>query len=85
MNEIEKKLPSIIGDKDLSALADSIADMVNEAKSHLVQTVNTTLVQTNWNIGRYIVEFEQQGNAKAKYGTGLLTSLAKLLRTCWRN
>ena len=46
MNEIEKKLPSIIGDKDLSALADSIADMVNEAKSHLVQTVNTTLVQT---------------------------------------
>ena len=54
--------------------------MVNEAKSHLVQTVNTTLVQTNWNIGRYIVEFEQQGNAKAKYGTGLLTSLAKLLR-----
>lgn len=80
MNEIEKKLPSIIGDKDLSALADSIADMVNEAKSHLVQTVNTTLVQTNWNIGRYIVEFEQQGNAKAKYGTGLLTSLAKLLR-----
>lgn len=53
MNEIEKKLPSIIEDKDLSALADSIADMVNEAKSHLVQTVNTTLVQTNWNIGRY--------------------------------
>ena len=52
MNEIEKKLPSIIEDKDLSALADSIADMVNEAKSHLVQTVNTTLVQTNWNIGR---------------------------------
>ena len=38
MNEIEKKLPSIIEDKDLSALADSIADMVNEAKSHLVQT-----------------------------------------------
>lgn len=80
MNEIKKKLPSIMEDKDLSALADSIANMVNEAKSHLAQTVNTTLVQTNWNIGRYIVEFEQQGNAKAKYGTGLLTSLAKLLR-----
>ena len=74
MNEIEKKLPSIIGDKDLSALADSIADMVNEAKSHLVQTVNTTLVQTNWNIGRYIVEFEQQGNAKAKYGASYVFS-----------
>ncbi len=31
--------------------------------------------------GRYIVEFEQQGNAKAKYGDSLHTSLAKLLRT----
>lgn len=61
-------------------MADSIAHLVSDAKSHLMQTVNTTLVQTNWNIGRYIVEFEQNGNAKAKYGTELLTSLAKLLR-----
>lgn len=43
--------------------------------------MNTTLVQTNWNIGRYnIVEFEQNGNAKAQYGTELLTSLAKIFR-----
>ncbi len=80
MNEIKRNLPSIMEDKDLNSLVDSIAHMVNDAKTHLAQTVNITLVQTNWNIGKYIVEFEQQGNAKAKYGTGLLTSLAKLLR-----
>lgn len=34
MNEIKKKLPLVMEDKDLSALADSIANMVNEAKSH---------------------------------------------------
>lgn len=37
------------------------------------------MVVAYWNVGRYIVEFEQHGNAKAKYGTGLLTNLSKLL------
>jgi len=80
MNDIKNMTPPLLEDKDLNQLADSIAHLVGDAKSHLVQTVNTTLVQTNWNIGRYIVEFEQKGSAKAKYGTELLTSLAKLLR-----
>lgn len=80
MNDIKKITSPILEDKDLNQLADSIAHLVSDAKSHLMQTVNTTLVQTNWNIGRYIVEFEQKGNAKAKYGTELLKSLAKLLR-----
>lgn len=80
MNDIKKVTSPILEDKDLNQLADSIAHLVSDAKSHLMQTVNTTLVQTNWNIGRYIVEFEQKGNAKAKYGTELLKSLAKLLR-----
>ncbi len=79
-NEIKKTTPPLLEDNDLNQLADSIAHLVSDAKNHLVQTVNTTLVQTNWNVGRYIVEFEQKGNAKAKYGTELLTSLAKLLR-----
>lgn len=80
MSTIKKITSPLLEDKDLNLLADCIAHLVSDAKSHLMQTVNTTLVQTNWNIGRYIVEFEQNGNAKAKYGTELLTSLAKLLR-----
>lgn len=80
MDEIKKMTPSVLEDKDLNRLADSIAHMVGDAKSHLVQAVNTTIVQTNWNVGRYIVEFEQKGNAKAKYGTSLLKNLSKLLR-----
>ena len=67
-------------DSDLNKLADNIACLVNETKGRLSQTVNVTLVATYWNIGKYIVEFEQEGNAKAKYGTSLLTTLAKLLR-----
>lgn len=78
-NNIIKPLV-ITADTELNKLADNIACLVNETKSRLAQTVNVTLVATYWNIGKYIVEFEQQGNAKAKYGTSLLSSLAKLLR-----
>lgn len=81
MNDDNKKkaLP-VVADSALNQLADNIASLVNETKSRLSQTVNVALVATYWNIGKYIVEFEQQGNAKAKYGTSLLSSLAKLLR-----
>lgn len=35
------------------------------------------MVQTYWEIGRQIVEYEQHGNEKAEYGSGLLNQLSK--------
>jgi predicted nuclease of restriction endonuclease-like (RecB) superfamily len=35
------------------------------------------MVQTYWEIGQYIVEFEQGGSLKAKYGKALLENLSK--------
>jgi predicted nuclease of restriction endonuclease-like (RecB) superfamily len=66
-------------DTKLAGLADNIAHLVTSARVRVAQSINTTLVETYWQVGRYIVEFEQQGNVKAKYGDKLLTSLAKLL------
>ncbi len=80
MSEKNIKYPIVMTDSELNELADNIANLVNTAKSQLTQTINTTLVATYWNIGKYIVEFEQHGNRKAQYGTALLSSLAKLLR-----
>lgn len=70
----------MLANNDLNQLADNITNLVVETKNQLAKTINTTLVVTYWNIGKHIVEFEQQGNAKAKYGTSLLTSLAKILQ-----
>ncbi len=78
MNEI-KKYSEVVVDSDLNALAEDIAHFVAGAKEHMAQSVNTILVATYWNVGKYIVEFEQQGNAKARYGTALMSSLSKLL------
>lgn len=42
-----------------------------------MQAVNTQLLQTYWQVGQHIVEFEQQGQSRAEYGKALLTDLAR--------
>ena len=67
-------------DPDLSSLANKIVQVIEEGKQALVISINQTIKNTYWKIGQYIVEFEQQGGARAKYGSSLLSNLAKLLR-----
>ena len=78
-NEIVKLKVEML-DPDLVALADKIVQVIEEGKQALAISINEIIKTTYWRIGQYIVEFEQQGNAKAKYGTSLLSNLAKLLR-----
>ncbi|HFQ80971.1 MAG TPA: DUF1016 family protein [Desulfobacterales bacterium] len=60
-----------------TGLKERIKDLLRNGRREAVHSVNRILVQTYWHIGRYIVEFEQQGRDKADYGSGLLTRLAK--------
>lgn len=78
-NATEK--PTLLADSQgLESLADNIAEIVDRAKRHIAKEVNNAMVTTYWNIGRHIVEFEQNGNTKAQYGSRLLSTLAQLLR-----
>lgn len=43
--------------------------------------MNNELVKVNWEIGQYIVEYEQNEKEKADYGSALLTNLAKDLKS----
>ena len=47
------------------------------ARTKAASEVNTILVQTYWEIGRYIVEFEQKGNERADYGSQLFDRLSQ--------
>jgi predicted nuclease of restriction endonuclease-like (RecB) superfamily len=58
-------------------LLDQIAATYNQGRLRANQAVNQELIQTYWEIGRHIVEFEQGGKAKADYGKVLLARLAK--------
>ena len=62
-------------------LVDSIGITIENARQRAFQAVNNELLKANWEIGKYIVEFEQQGNEKAEYGSALLTNLSKDLKT----
>ena len=77
--EMQSKEYLIEHDAQLSLLAENIDDLVNHARQSSATLLNSVMIQTYWNIGKYIVEFEQEGNAKSQYGTSLLTKLSKLL------
>ena len=64
-----------------TALLDDIRHLLTGVRQTLVQTVNTVMVQTYWQVGRLIVEHEQQGQARAEYGKQVLAQLAQNLTT----
>ncbi len=58
-------------------LVSEIKQLLSDARNNIAKTVNTTMVITNWHIGRYIVEYEQGGKKRAEYGTELLKRLSE--------
>ncbi len=58
-------------------LLDKIGTTYSNAKSKAINAVNFELIQAYWNIGKYIIDFEQAGNTKAEYGDKLLIGLSK--------
>ncbi len=63
----------------LSSLLDSLRDLITQARQQVLRHVDVVQVQTYWQIGRHIVEFEQGGQARAAYGKRLLPQLGQAL------
>lgn len=56
-----------------------IDDLLQSARNNVVRTINQTMVTTYFEIGRKIVEEEQNGKDRADYGKSLLQDLSKVL------
>ena len=65
---------SISTNSEYQALLANIAAVYATGRSQAQQAVNLVLVETYWQIGCDIVEFEQGGKVRAEYGQGLLAS-----------
>jgi predicted nuclease of restriction endonuclease-like (RecB) superfamily len=63
----------------LQTILGSLGELIREARQQALRAVDTIQVQTYWQIGRHIVEFEQGGESRAAYGKRLLPELAKSL------
>jgi predicted nuclease of restriction endonuclease-like (RecB) superfamily len=62
-----------------SHLLQSIKDIILESRKRVFRITNTALLQTYWQIGKLIIEDEQQGKSKATYGEATLKTLASQL------
>lgn len=63
----------------MEKLISDIENIVSDAREKIAGSVNRVMTETYWAIGKYIVEFEQDGQVKSVYGSGLLTALSKEL------
>lgn len=64
----------------LNQLVAAIHSVHDATRAQAVQSVNVTLTIRNWLTGHYIVEFEQSGEDRAKYGDRLLETLSRKLQ-----
>ena len=76
MSKTENK--KSIKQKD-TTLFSKVADLIEIARKTVVSTVNFTMVHAYYEIGKIIVENEQQGEHRAEYGKTLIIGLSKRL------
>jgi hypothetical protein len=60
-------------------LFSKVAEIIISAQAGVVRAVNLTMVYAYYNIGKYIVEDEQQGKQRAGYGKAVIKELSERL------
>ena len=73
---MNSEINETIGQSSYKELVEAIGKALSEGRDKAIQTVNATLIKTNWQIGHYIVEYEQKGKERAEYGAELLNRLS---------
>jgi len=76
MSEKENNL--LIKPKE-GVLFERVASILEQAKSNVVQVVNSNMVLAYWSIGREIVYEIQQGEERAEYGKKIIEELSQEL------
>ena len=76
MNDMETK---DIANVNIDALFERISALIEESRKRVATAVNIAEVYTKYEIGRHIVEDEQEGKARAAYGKQVLPILSQKL------
>jgi len=76
---IDEKELSPIHQIDEANFYKQVADLLSVARRYAKQQIDNTIVMTYYEVGRMIVEHEQQGQKRAQYSTKLIEGLSKYL------
>ena len=68
---------SLNNSPEYNALLKHVGDTLERGRQRVAAAVGSVMVRTYWEIGRQIVEYEQQGNAKAEYGSDVVNRLSR--------
>ena len=60
-------------------LFEQVKQLLDDARTRIARTVNTTIVNVYWQIGKYIVEYEQGGQGRAAFGKDIINKLSERL------
>ncbi|MBP5967020.1 MULTISPECIES: PDDEXK nuclease domain-containing protein [Pseudomonas] len=77
---MSKLEPADMQDPKIDSLLGDLGELIRQARQKVLRVVDTIQVQTCWQIGRHIVEFEQEGTKRAGYGKQLLALLSHELK-----
>jgi len=67
--------------QNFERLIDDVYKTHHALQENAKKVINQNLTIRNWLVGCYIVEYEQNGEDRAKYGTKLLEKMAKSLKS----
>lgn len=70
---------SLLSQESHSDLVESISALIEQARGEVRYAVNQAMVQSYWQIGKIIVEHEQQGQERAEYGRQQLEQISVAL------
>ncbi len=73
------KKQTITNEQIITSLFNEIEQIIVNSRNEITYQINNALVNTYFNIGKIIVENEQNGNIRAEYGKEFLLKLSKKL------
>ncbi len=83
MSEQEKKNKNMMlansSEFSKSLIVADVRQIIEYGRQQAYKSVNNAAIATYWNVGRRIVEEEQEGKERSKYGSQLIPLLAKQL------
>ena len=76
---MEQKNTLMIVDAEMDALLENAIQLIQYARKLAVKQVNTVQLMTYYSLGRWIVEVQQKGESRAKYGEQIIQNLSRAL------
>lgn len=76
---MDNKKMDIINDMAFTSLFQKSKELIYNARSNMGQMANAITVITSFLLGHYIIEQEQRGQERAKYGLKVIDSLSAYL------